>query len=102
MPKLFDLNGISRKDMMLGKDEADTFRKGELNTVFMSTLSKVGGIGTVLELEMDGKLKTKKHPIVEKIADAHESSAFKIAEIILALLGVIQLPLTVMNFLQNK
>jgi hypothetical protein len=99
MPKIFEMNGLIKKDLLSGKDEAEAFRKGELNRVFMSTLAKVDGLSTILELELDGKLKTKKHPIAEKIDEAHDSSIFRIAELILALLGLIQLPFTLISFL---
>ena len=55
---LMDLNRITAKDALSGKEEADAFDKGEYIRLHQSTLRKVDVMSNILERVFDGSLKT--------------------------------------------
>jgi hypothetical protein len=56
---LMELNSITAKDALTGKEEADAFENGEFVKLHQSTLRKVDVIANILERTLDGSLKTK-------------------------------------------
>lgn len=58
MHNLLSLNGISTLTFMHGKDEAKCCGSGDIRSVELSTSCKVRGIMDVLDLFLDGRLRT--------------------------------------------
>lgn len=55
---LMEINHITAKDALTGKDEAEAFEKGEYVKLHQSTLRKVDVMANLLERVFDGSLKT--------------------------------------------
>ncbi|SEA83893.1 hypothetical protein SAMN05660420_03367 [Desulfuromusa kysingii] len=55
---LMDMNKITAKDMLTGKEEASAFENKEFIKLHQSTLRKVDVMGNILERILDGSLKT--------------------------------------------
>lgn len=53
-----DLNSITARDAMIGKDEAQAFEDGQFVKLHQSTLRKIDVIANILERTLDGTLKT--------------------------------------------
>lgn len=56
---IMELNRISAKDALTGKQEADAFDAGEYVKLHQSTLRKVDVMSNILERVLDGSIKTK-------------------------------------------
>lgn len=59
MKKIMQLNAITDKDFMSGKDEAAAFKNKDFSKVYLSTLRKVQVFSKILELTAYKSLKTK-------------------------------------------
>lgn len=91
MPNLMRLNGGPRKDFILGADEVEVFRQGEYARLHASTVSKVRFFGEVMELVIDGKLKTEKARIpvvIERGLDSIIAKAIGLAAAIYTIVDI--------------
>lgn len=59
LESITDINHISRKNFLSGKEEAEAFDNKEFVKLHQSTLRKVDVINNIFERQMDGNLKTR-------------------------------------------
>jgi hypothetical protein len=78
MPKLMTLNGGVRRDFIAGIDEVEVFKAGEYARLHASTLSKVKFFSDVVELILDGKLKTENHNLYARMERGADSLIAKL------------------------
>ncbi|WP_129678205.1 hypothetical protein [Candidatus Chloroploca sp. Khr17] len=100
MEKLIDLNGITKRHFLTGAEEADAFVKKEYYRLHLSTLRKVDAFSDILQLQIKNSLKTKIHPVVARIKGWHEHWLFQLAELILAVIGLVAATNTLISIFQ--
>ena len=97
-----DPNNITKRDFLKGAEEAEIFVKKEYYRLHLSTLRKVDIIAEILSKQIQGTLRTKVNPWVERVREWHEHWIFQLAEIILALIGLITVIREVVNLFSNS
>lgn len=92
MNSVLVLNGINKRNFLSGAAEAQAFEDKDFNKLHMSTIAKTEAFKELLDLQFQGKLKIKTHPLNRLIEDVKESVQFKAVEIFLgiaALFGLV-------------
>lgn len=97
MQTLIEINQITKRDFLTGAEEAEAFAKKEYIRLHLSTLRKVDSFSEIAHRLMQGKLKTKEHPLVSKIKDMHEHWLFQLVELFLASVGLLAILSTVVT-----
>lgn len=86
-------NGMSSKDFLTGKEEADCFDNNEYIKLHLSTLKKVDVLSGILNRHISGKLQTNMSKIQQVINSSFDSTVYKIVSVIAAIWTVISIPL---------
>lgn len=97
MPNLMRLNGGPRRDFILGADEVEVFRQGEYAKLHASTVSKVRFFAEVMELVIDGKLKTEKATVPVVIERGLDSLVAKAIGLAAAIYSIVDITLKVIE-----
>ena len=96
MSMLLERNKITKQSFLTGSEEGEAFTKKEYFRLHFSTLRKVESFSAIIQLIMEGKLKTNEHPLVSKVKDMHEHWLFQLVELILAIIGLTTVLLTIL------
>ena len=88
LQKTMEINGLTAKNFLSGKEEAGAFAQKEYNRLHLSTLRKVDAIGNIMNLQLEGELKTNTHPLISKISEIHTHWLLTLIGILLAFYGL--------------